>query len=141
LVGDWLAQVYTGEALANWETEYQASLREFETAILKHLAPFNSGEFDLLFYRMFDGLEVLPQAFLATYETLVEAGNYLEASALLVPLSWHTYQRLLRAGRAWQDTPTQRSKRSLFVVDVTYTTENGLDISSGLTPIQAIEAD
>jgi CRISPR-associated endonuclease/helicase Cas3 len=141
LVGDWLAQVYTGAALADWENAYEASRQEFEVAILNHLSPFNSGGFDDLFYRMFDGVDVLPAQFLEDYERLIKEGEYIRAGGLLVPVAWRDYQRLVRNDHAWQETSSTHGGQSLFIVDVPYTLETGLDISSGLSPAMAMEAD
>lgn len=138
LVGDWLAQVYAGEALADWQTAYESSRQEFESAIMNHLSPFNSGGFDELFYRMFDGVDVLPEQFFEEYEGLIGRGEYIAASALLVPIGWSQYKRL--KGRIWMERKVADLDKQLFVIQAPYSSESGLDLSDKLDST-GMEAD
>ncbi len=139
-VGEWLKQVYEGEALTQWQAAYDASYQAFETQVFNHLRPFNSSGIDDLFYRMFDGLDVLPEDFYDEYQALMQAGNYIEASSLLVPIAWRDYARFERKGKGWNDK-SDDSDRYLRVVRVPYSPETGLDLASGFADPTLEEAD
>jgi len=95
---DWLDAVYTGEVLQRWEQTYQASAEEFRRVFLAGLVPLR-GNPDLAaqFHRLFDGIEVLPEALLPRWQALHEE-NPLQADALLVPIRWYQYQQLAAQG-------------------------------------------
>ena len=121
-VQDWLDEIYTGEVLEQWDEVYEKTAREFRTVFLEPLRPFDSDpnleeEFD----KLFDGLEVLPACLKEEYEALKEK-NPLEASQLLVPISWGRWHQLVKAQRV-----VSGEKEWPKVVDVPYSEKWGLD--------------
>lgn len=132
-VGAWLAQIYTGDALARWQDTYNESLNAFQHEVMSGLRPFNNSGLDDLFFEMFDGVDVLPAVHLNAYEQLFREGKFLEAASWLIPMAWRDYKRLERMGKAWRDRPSERSTRDLYVVEVPYSAESGLDLHSVYT--------
>ena len=128
MVSEWLERVYVGEALERWENKYQESWDKFQGEVMNYLRPFNNSGLDNLFFEMFDGVDVLPSTHLHFYDQLVEKGKYLEAAGWLVPVAWRDYKRLEKLGKAWHEPLGKRS--DLFVVNVPYDSENGLDLYS-----------
>ncbi len=130
-VGQWLEQVYVGPALERWQQKYAESGQAFQTEVMRSLGPFNSSDVEEQFSRLFDGVEVLPKAFLDDYEREIRAGHYLEAAGWLVPVAWRDYKRLerMRPPRAWYEKGDKKG-RNLFIVDVPYHPEKGLDLYS-----------
>lgn len=96
---DWLDAAYTGAVLTAWEQTYAASAAEFRQVFLEALMPFrgNPALADE-FHRLFDGIEVLPEALLDRWQALHET-DPLQADALLVPIRWFQYDQLARQGR------------------------------------------
>lgn len=133
-----LGEVYSGEIATRWWAEYRSAAEEFRQVILGMLRPFNSADEDQAqaFYRLFDGLEVLPLALEAEYREHLEAGRYLEAASLLVPLGYHQYARLERAGWAWREA--RRGGPPLYLVDLPYDPDLGLEMPA---PKQAEEGE
>ncbi|MCC7206796.1 MAG: CRISPR-associated helicase Cas3' [Anaerolineae bacterium] len=129
LVSGWLERVYVGDALARWQSKYEASSKDFQSRVMTSLRPFNSSHLEELFYEMFDGVDVLPACFLDAYEKQVRAGQYLEATRWLVPIAWRDYKRLERMGKTWQDRATERG-RYVYVVNAPYSSQSGLDLYS-----------
>lgn len=127
-VSGWLERVYVGEALGRWENDYKESWDKFQQEVMSSLRPFNNSGLDDLFFKMFDGVDVLPSIHLHTYDQLVEEGQYLEAARWLIPISWRDYKRLEQVRKAWHEPLGKRS--DLFVVDVPYDSESGLDLYS-----------
>lgn len=129
LVSDWLEQVYVGEALERWQADYEHSWTKFQTEVMRSLRPFNNSGLDDLFFEMFDGLDVLPAIHLDIYEQQIQEGRYLEAAGWLVPVAWRDYKRLEKMRKAWHEQKNERS-RYLYVADVPYDSDYGLDIYS-----------
>jgi len=127
-ISTWLEQIYTGDVLARWRTLYDTSADSFQREVMDNLRPFTASDLDKLFFSMFDGVDVLPSNFLTRYDQLIRSGSYLEASAYLVPLGWGYFAQLKKRGKAWEETAGERG--SLFVVDLPYTSERGLDLAS-----------
>ncbi len=127
-VSSLLGEVYSGEIATRWWDEYARAAKEFRDAILGTLRPFSSAEDwqEAAFYRLFDGLEVLPLALEAEYQALVEAGRYVEAASLLVPLSYGRYEHLKQQGLAWPEG--RRGGPPLYVVDLPYDPDVGLEM-------------
>jgi len=97
---DWLDELYQDSLLARWEQDFEASLQEFEENFLAALKPFHSdqalaGQFN----RLFDSLEVLPEALYDEYIQAQEEYRYPDADRLLVPLGWRQVQRLIQMGK------------------------------------------
>ena len=110
-VGDWLDNIYKGDVLDVWKAQYQASLHTFQTEILGTLRPFATAkDIEALFYQMFNGIEVLPGAMFGEYEALIKKHEYLKATALLVPLRWEQYKRLVKSKKAWAHRQSRGTK-------------------------------
>jgi CRISPR-associated endonuclease/helicase Cas3 len=142
-VGAWLDEIYAGAALDEWWKKYRESEASFANDILGTLKPFaTSDDIETMFYQMFNGVEVLPYSFLSEYEELINAGEFIKASALLVPLRWNQYKRLTLVGKAWRDTIQKgRYPTPVYLVDADYSPESGLDIEGALQIDVPTEAD
>jgi CRISPR-associated endonuclease/helicase Cas3 len=127
-VDELLASVYQGKLAEVWQHDYQDSADEFERVRLSRLQPFNSAEkWDVeAFYRLFDGIEVLPFSLEEEFQALIKARRYIEAYNLLVPLSYRRYAALERAGMAWRE-PRYKGD-TLYLVDAPYDPDIGLDL-------------
>jgi CRISPR-associated endonuclease/helicase Cas3 len=120
-VGCWLDEIYAGTVAARWQTAYVRAADEFEAACLQTLRPFQADALlEDLFYRAFDGLEVLPASLYDAYQALQET-EPIRAGELLVPISWGRYHALSGAGLV-----LPRAPRMPYVVDVPYSAETGL---------------
>ncbi len=126
LVSAWLERVYTGAALEKWEQEYTTSFEAFQREVMRSLRPFNSSDLEDQFSRLFDGIDILPSQYLDQYESLIRAGNYLEAAGWLVPIAWRDYKRLEKLGKAGREPLGKRG--DLFVANVPYDSDSGLDL-------------
>ncbi len=123
LVQTWLDETYTGDVLLQWEQQYAQAAGEFRRISLDQLHPFRSDPaLEDAFYKLFDGLEVLPQGLVDAYEAHLEDDDPLAASQLLVPISWGRYHALANEGRirpAGDGLPP--------IVEAYYDSEIGLD--------------
>jgi CRISPR-associated endonuclease/helicase Cas3 len=133
LVDTWLADVYTGDALARWQTAYDESHRRFQEQVMRYFMPFENSKLDDLFFEMFDGVDVLPFQYIDEYEQLCRDGKYLEATGLLVPIAWRDYRRLQAKNKAWREMLNDGSRKraakgEIFIVDVPYRQHDGLDL-------------
>lgn len=92
-VTEMLGQIYTGVTLETWERDYRGSAQDFITGILNVMKPFQSAGDDVKgkFYKLFDGIEVLPQSLLSAYQDAREHNGYLDASQYLVNISYGVY--------------------------------------------------
>lgn len=140
LIDTWLAEIYTGDALARWQTAYNASRADFHDKVLRSFVPFENSQLEDLFFRMFDGIDVLPFQSLETYERLCKQGQYLEAAGLLVPIAWRDYHRLERHGKAWRETLHETGRKrarkgEVFIVDVPYHAQDGLDLAGAVAQL------
>jgi CRISPR-associated endonuclease/helicase Cas3 len=142
-VSAWLDEIYSGTALEAWQAAYDRAAAEFQTAILETLQPFNTDDdLEAAFYRLFDGLEVLPEADYSAYKALIQQHKPLEASLSLIPLRWGQYQQLQRHNRAWRETIAQgKFKIAVYLVAVPYSPERGLDLEAATRAVPALEAD
>lgn len=131
VIGGWLDEIYEGEVADKWREEYAATAREFDAAVVDTLRPFQSDRgIEAQFDELFDGMEVLPagenDTILNKYNDLIKAGETIEASELLVPISHRQYHQIRRAGKVWDRDPGEWP----VVVSVPYTPEQGLDLSA-----------
>ena len=123
-VGKWLDEVFEVDGLlGDWEKKYSRTAAEFRE-ICDILSPFESDPgLEEAFDKLFDSVEVLPKSledrFLAVRKT-----RPLEASELLVPISWRRWHQLRQARLLW----TEKGKWPQ-VVEVPYSEELGLDFS------------
>ena len=98
-VGKWLDEIYSGDVSARWRKVYAEAQAEFEAICIQTLIPFSSdATLEELFYKAFDGTEVLPESLYDEYLALREQ-NPLLASELLVPIRWGRYYMLANTGR------------------------------------------
>ncbi len=92
----WLDEVYADpDLMEHWRAEYEAQARDFRAHFLAKLLPFQSDPaIEREFNRLFDGVEVLPEAFYDEYLALKDGESYLEADRLLVSISRGQYAML-----------------------------------------------
>lgn len=98
IISSWLDEIYSGEIAERWREQYALAAAEFEATCLQTLRPFAAdNSLEALFYKAFDGIEVLPSSFYEEYMALQEEEPFL-ASELLVPIRWRRYHVLLNQG-------------------------------------------
>lgn len=123
-ISSWLDEIYQGEVAERWNNEFQESYTEFEAVCLKTMRAFDANEsLEELFYRAFDGMEVLPACLESQYQALMLANEPLEASQLLVSLSWRQYSMLRSKGLTWNN-----GRGWPNIVEVPYDSEVGLKL-------------
>lgn len=124
-VSDWLDEIYKRPEISGpWLETFQREYAEFTESALQTLRAFQSDDrLTELFYRAFDSVNVLPEGL---YDEYIEARERspLEASQLLVSISWQQYAILARKGFARQD-----EKGDLRIVNAHYDSAIGLDFS------------
>ncbi|PJF38978.1 MAG: hypothetical protein CUN54_09700, partial [Phototrophicales bacterium] len=104
--------------------EFNREAANFEETCLKSLRAFESKrELTELFYKAFDGTEVLPLSFQEEYQQLKET-EPIRAAELLVPISYGRLHQLRGLNRVMSDTGEYP-----VVVDVPYDSELGLDFN------------
>ncbi len=96
----WLDEVYADTELrAHWQETYDDHARRFRQEFLTRLLPFQSDYgAQEAFNRLFDGIEVLPEALFDEYQRLRTGERSLEADHLLVPISFGQYAALAGQG-------------------------------------------
>ncbi len=124
-IGNWLDEIYADEIAEKWESEFQREATNFEDTCLKPLRAFESNrELTELFYKAFDGTEVLPIVFQDEYEHLKHT-EPIRAAELLVPISYGRLHQLRNLNRVMSDTGDYP-----IIVDVPYDNELGLDFNN-----------
>lgn len=125
-VGIWLDEIYAGEVEAEWQQEFEAMAKEFETAVINTLRPFQSDpNLKESFYKAFDGIDVLPNDLLNDYLDLLEQGKMIEAQKLPVSISWGRYHQLKNKGMIRTGDEVRYD-----IATVDYTSELGLDLTN-----------
>ena len=120
-IGEWLDQIYDGEVAERWQEEFKNQADEFENVCLKTMRAFCSDQsLEELFYKAFDGIEVLPEAFYDDYQEYKQS-DPIRAGELLVPISIGRYHALKNSG---QLCPKER--REPYIAKVPYCSELGL---------------
>jgi CRISPR-associated endonuclease/helicase Cas3 len=96
-IGTWLDEIYEGEIAQQWQQEYRKVANEFESVCVNTLHPFETADENLedSFSKMFDGVEVLPDALFQEYESKRET-EPIAANELLVPMRWGQYHMLMK---------------------------------------------
>lgn len=124
-VSEWLDEIYTRPEISGpWLEAFQHEYSEFAESALQTLRAFQSDtHLTELFYRAFDSVNVLPEGLFDEYTAALERSP-LEASQLLVPISWQQYAILASKGLARQE-----EKGALRIVNVYYDSAIGLDFS------------
>ncbi|MCU0464695.1 MAG: CRISPR-associated helicase Cas3' [Anaerolineae bacterium] len=127
-VTEMLGQIYSGATLAGWERDYADSAATFQRDILDAMKPFQSADKELQdrFYKMFDGIDVLPTSLEADYYDAIEAKRFLEARQYLVNISYQTYAEFKKYGRVVEARKLEGGYADH--IDVEYSDEYGLNI-------------
>ena len=121
-VQDWLDTIYCDTVWTEWDRRYRRTAEEFRAAFLEPLCPFNADpSLEGAFNRLFDGLEVLPLCLEEEFNRLKQE-RPIEATELLVPISWGRWHQLCQARRVWTE-PEEWPQ----VVDAPYSEELGLE--------------
>lgn len=120
-IGTWLDEIYNGPIKQKWQTEFTQASNEFNDICLNTLCPFSSDDsLEREFYKAFDGIDVLPEAFVEKYQHIQEEDPIL-ANELCVSISWGRYHALLSQGKV---IPGDRSFPP--VIKTSYSHELGL---------------
>jgi CRISPR-associated endonuclease/helicase Cas3 len=120
-VGCWLDEIYSGEVADRWRDEYAHAASEFDAACIQTLHPFEADYgLEEMFYRAFDGIDVLPSLLYDEYQAVKEE-NHILAGELLVPISWGRYHALANEGRV-----LPRERHTPPIVKARYDSEIGL---------------
>ncbi|MCZ7571796.1 MAG: CRISPR-associated helicase Cas3' [Ardenticatenaceae bacterium] len=123
-IGDWLDEIYSGEVAARWRALFERAAAEFEAICVQTMQPFAAApHLEELFYRAFDGLEVLPVELVDEYQRLREE-DPIRAGELLVPIRWGRYHALANAGLA-----LPAGDGLPVIVQAPYDAEIGLDFT------------
>uniref|UniRef100_A0A7C5RUN1 CRISPR-associated helicase Cas3 n=1 Tax=Thermomicrobium roseum TaxID=500 RepID=A0A7C5RUN1_THERO len=117
---EWVGAVYRDGWTTNEGTRFEQALASFRS-VIDGLRPLQTVETAYEeFYQLFQGVEVLPEAFLEEYTRHSVERRALLASQLLVPLPMGTFWKLCRANRISQ------LKDGTLVAAVNYDPELGL---------------
>jgi len=120
-ISRWLDDIYSGQVAERWCDEYDHAASEFEAVCVRTLRPFEADySLEEMFYRAFDGIDVLPLSLHDEYHLLREE-DPIRAGELLVPISWGRYHALANKGRV-----LPRGRREPYVVRATYSSKTGL---------------
>ena len=123
-IGDWLDEIYADEISASWQVEFQHTAKEFEASILRPLRAFESKpNLEKLFYQMFDGVEILPESLYSEYEKCKQ-DDPIQASELLISISWGRYHALRSAGLIYT-----KGKSEVDIVKAVYDSTTGLSFA------------
>ncbi|MDX2078911.1 MAG: CRISPR-associated helicase Cas3' [bacterium] len=133
-----LAQIYTGDIQAQWETEYRRAKSDFDR-ILGNITPFESADIAIMkeFYRLFDGTQVLPVGCEKAFYDAIEQHNYFEANQYLVNITNGQYHQLIQYGLLNTEIPEGEFAPHAIVP---YDSEQGLQLNEAISraknPIQ-----
>ncbi|MFN3333030.1 MAG: CRISPR-associated helicase Cas3' [Caldilinea sp.] len=124
-IGQWLDEIYSGEIAVRWHAEYEYAAQEFAATCIHKLRAFQSDpSLEELFYRAFDGIEVLPNDLYDEFLQLQET-DPIRTNELLVPISWRSYHMLANKGQL------KRGDRHLPSVVLTpYSSDRGLSFDA-----------
>ncbi|MBZ0308984.1 MAG: CRISPR-associated helicase Cas3', partial [Anaerolineae bacterium] len=129
-VTEMLNQIYKGQIGANWQAEYDYQANLFEE-LLGKMRPFHSADHEtvMAFYKLFDGVQVVPEDCLNDYYDALKDHLFLDASQYLVNISWGQYQQAKNKGLI---RPPTSDKEFFDHILVPYDPEWGLDIYGAL---------
>jgi CRISPR-associated endonuclease/helicase Cas3 len=129
LVTEMLGEIYQGEIADAWQAEYAKSAQEFREVILDGIKPFYATPPDSQerFYKMFEGIEVLPVDRQAEYDDALEELGYLDATRYLVNISIRQYAEFRGYGRI---VPARAQGEYVDHIDAPYDEEFGLDLDA-----------
>ena len=139
LVTKMLGEIYQDEIAAAWEAEYAQTAQEFNDVILDGIKPFFSApaDFQERFYKMFEGIEVLPVDRVNEYTDALEERGYLDASRYLVNISIRQYGEFKGYGRIVQ---ARAQGEYVDHIDAPYCAEFGLDLDGARQEEKAAKA-
>lgn len=120
-IGEWLDEIYQGEIASRWLDKFTHAATEFEAACIRPLRAFESDpELEDRFDKLFDGLEVLPEALYDEYATKRES-EPIAASELLVPISLRRYHALCNQAKVYP-----KEKHWPYIVKAAYSEDDGM---------------
>jgi len=120
-INAWLDQIYEGEVAERWQEEFETQANEFESICLNTMQAFCSDHsLEELFYKAFNGIEVLPEISYDEYEDFKQS-DPIRAGELLVPISIGKYHSLKNSGQL-----CPRERREPYIAKVPYSPELGL---------------
>lgn len=120
-IGGWLDEIYSGEIEARWREEYEIAAADFDKTCVRTMRPFSANEeLENLFFKAFDGLEVLPDSMYEEYKAVCD-DEPIRAGELLVPISWGRYHALRN-----DDRILPRTGKEPYRVKAAYDSEVGL---------------
>ena len=120
-IGAWLDEIYSGEVEARWRENYQTAAADFDRTCVRTMRPFAANEeLEEMFYKAFDGVEVLPEPFYCEYKAVKEE-DPIRAEELLVPISLGRFHALRNGGQI-----LPRNRREPYRVNAEYNSEVGL---------------
>lgn len=125
LIQELLDAIYSDEIGHWWEKEVCKSYQDFQNRILSSLQPFETDNLvESAFYDLFKGEEILPRSLEPDYETLAKTDPLLTAE-LLVPVTTNQFNALRRGDKV-------RKHKDIWIADVPYSTELGLQLKPSL---------
>ena len=120
-IGAWLDEIYSGEVEVRWREEYKNAADNFDRTCVRTMRPFAADEIlEEMFYKAFDGIEVLPASLYDEYKTLSEE-EPIRAGELLVPISWGRFHALQGGDRV-----LPRNGREPYCITAAYNSAVGL---------------
>ena len=120
-IGAWLDEIYSGEIEARWREGYEIAAADFDKTCVRTMRPFSANEeLEELFFKAFDGLEVLPDSMYEEYKAVCD-DEPIRAGELLVPISWRRYHALRN-----DDRILPRTGKEPYRVKAAYDSEVGL---------------
>ena len=120
-IGGWLDEIYSGEIEARWREDYEIAAADFDKTCVRTMRPFSANEeLENLFFKAFDGLEVLPDSMYEEYQAVCD-DEPIRAGELLVPISWRRYHALQN-----DDRILPRKRKEPYRVKAAYDSKVGL---------------
>ena len=120
-IGAWLDKIYSGEIEARWREKYETAAAEFEGSCIRGMRPFASDEgLEDMFYKAFDGIEVLPDSLYEEYKAVYD-DEPIRAGELLVPISLGRRRALRNDDRIFRE-----NAKEPYRVKAAYDSEGGL---------------
>ena len=120
-IGAWLDEIYSGEIEVRWREKYETAAADFDRTCIRTMRPFAANEeLEEMFYKAFDGFEVLPETFCKQYKTLSDE-DPIRAEELLVPISSRRFHALRNRGQV-----LPKNRREPYSVTAEYNSEVGL---------------
>lgn len=120
-IGGWLDEIYSGEIEERWREEYKNAAADFDKTCVRTMRPFSANEeLEDLFYKAFDGIEVVPEPLYDEYKFKSE-DDPIGAGELLVSIRWRRYHALRNDDRILPRTGKEPCR-----VKAAYNSEVGL---------------